>query len=151
LSQGLKALMTNLNDVVFLREKVCPYCKDGFKAHYRSKNRQKTCGKLDCKKHHRKNYQRNYRILNKDSEIEYQTKRKSKLSKDYWKVWRLKNPNYVLKNRARSKLIKRLLKNGLQRKLDIVQVAESNVIFPLFCEFATRHRCLILESVGKYL
>jgi hypothetical protein len=141
--------MTNLNDVVFEKDKACPYCNERFKAHSRLKERQKTCGKLNCKKQHRKNYKRKYRKLNKESELEYQIKRKQKLPKDYWKLWREKNPKYVLKNRARSKLRKKLLKQGLQRKLDIVQVVESSTVFSSFCEFATRHRCLVLESVGK--
>ena len=141
--------MANLNDLVFVRVKVCPYCKDAFKAHHRLKERQKTCGKLACKKQHRKYYQRKYRKLNKESELEYQLKRKQKLPKNFWKVWRSKNQKYVLRNRARSNLRKKLLKHGLQRKLDIVQVTESKEYFSNFCEFATRHRCLVMESLDK--
>ena len=129
--------------------KVCPSCRKKFKANHRLKDRQKTCGEGHCRQKHRSRYQRRWRRNNRSIEREYQQKRKENSPKDYWKEYRRLHPIYVCRNRAFARLRKRLLREGLQRKLDIVQVIENPSKIVAIKEFATRHRSLVLDLKGS--
>mgnify|MGYP001597113402 FL=1 len=132
-----------------LRTSKCPYCLNHFKPSFRLKGRQKTCGAEACRRRHRSRYQRRWRKINSSVEAEYQAKRKLNREKDFWKGFRRTHPEYEKRNRYFARLRKGLRREGLQRKLDIVQVVESPNKLVGFAEFATRHRSFILEFVGS--
>lgn len=123
----------------------CLNCKKVFRPNARLKIRQKTCGRPECRRDHRAAYQRRYRKENPELEREYREKRRQWLSPDFWKNYRQAHPESTKRNRTQSKLRARLKREGLQRKLDIVQVIDPPGIFDRYCEFATRHRSLIEE------
>jgi transposase len=129
-------------------ERVCLGCQNKFKPNHKLKGRQKTCGKQECRRKHRCFYQRRWRKLNQSVEQEYQAKRKSGREKDFWKEYRRLHPEYECRNRKLSRLRKRLKREGLQRKLDIVQVIENAKKLHSLNEFATRHRSFVLELNG---
>ena len=132
-----------------LRSSKCLYCLNHFKPSVRLKDRQKTCGAETCVRRHRCRYQRHWRKLNSSVEAEYRAKRKVGREKDFWKKFRKPPPEYEKRNRFFTKLRKRLRREGLQRKLDIVQAVEFPSKLIDFTGFATRHRSIILESVGS--
>jgi hypothetical protein len=123
--------------------RICPECRGLFKPNFRLRERQRTCGKGDCRRLHRKKYQRRWRKLNRAVEQEYEAKRKACRKKDYWKGYRLNHPEYTDRNRVLSRLRKKLKREGLQRKLDIVQVIENPEKLLHMSEFATRHRSIV--------
>ena len=132
-----------------LRSRKCPYCLIHFKPNFRLKDRQRTCGAETCRRKHRCGYQRRWRNLNPAIEGEYRAKRAGGLEKDFWKEFRLTHPEYEKRNRFFTNLRKKLRCKGLQRKLDILQAVESPNKLLDFTEFATRHRSIILESIGS--
>jgi hypothetical protein len=81
--------------------------------------------------------------------MEYEVKRKLNREKDFWKKYRRSHFESEKRNRFLTKLRKRLKREGLQRKLDIVQAVEFPDKLVDFSEFATRHRSIILESLGS--
>lgn len=127
----------------------CQCCKNYFKPSPRLGGRQKTCGNRVCRKKHRSFYQRRWRKLNKVIDLEYESKRKGGRPKDFWKKYRKHHPEYEMRNRFLTKLRKRLKKEGLQRKLDIVQAIEMPNKLIDFSEFATRHRSIIQDALGS--
>lgn len=133
----------------------CEICRIRFHPNPRLGKRQKTCGEQKCQKAHRARYRRQYRKANRKIDWEYQAKRKDNRPPDYWKKYRDEHPDYVIRNRAASRLRRRLAKQGLQRQLDIVQVIEFPKRFETFRRFATSHRSLLQEcfviapAIGK--
>jgi hypothetical protein len=110
------------------------------------KLRQKTCGSSACRLKHRARYQRRYRRQNPELEKECREKVKDRRGPGFWKHYRRNHPSATDRNRLLSKLRKRLLRAGLQRKLDIVQVFDPPGYFDLFQQFATSHRSLLDAS-----
>ena len=127
----------------------CYYCGNWFHPSPRLGKRQKTCGKDSCRKAHRARYRRVYRIQNPKEEREIQEKRKKDRPVDFWKQYRSTHPIYTSRNRANSKLRKRLAKVGLQRQLDIVQLIDPPAKLELVVGFATSHRYLLEQCLGK--
>ncbi len=126
----------------------CLECKKIFRPNARLKSRQRTCGQPTCRLQSRARYQKEYRRLNPQLELEYREKRKNQHSPDFWKNYRSTHPVSTKRNRDASRLRKRLKRDGLQRKLDIVQVIDPPGYFDRYHGFATRHRWLIKEVAG---
>lgn len=127
----------------------CGYCGQKFQPHPRLGDRQKTCGREPCRKTHHANYRRRYRAKNVQAEQDIQKKRKEERSPDFWKRYRREHPASTARNRANSRLHKQLIKAGLQRQLDIVQLIEPSGQLNQITEFATYNRSLLEECLGK--
>ena len=128
----------------------CPECKSWFRPCPRLKLRQKTCGSSACRLKHRARYQRRYRRQNPKAEEECRAKIKERRGPGFWKQYRSSHPQETERNRLQTKLRNQLLRAGLQRKLDIVQVFNPPGYFDLFQGFATSHRSLVEASQAKY-
>lgn len=126
----------------------CLKCKKIFRPNPRLKARQKICGAMSCRREVRTEYQRKYREKNPELEREYREKRRQSRVPDFWKNYRQVHPASTKRNRDSSRLRARLRREGLQRKLDIVQVIDSPWLFDSFHGFAMRHRSLIEEVAG---
>lgn len=127
----------------------CLVCNKIFIPHPRTQKIQKTCGDLSCRKKHRALYRRRYRKLNVEAEKAYQQKIKENRSKDFWKDYRKAHPEYAEHNRLQSRLRKRLRKSGLQRQLDIFQVARNTGLFSIVEQFAMSNRWELEEIQAK--
>ena len=130
-------------------QRQCDSCKSRFHPHPRLGTRQKTCGKASCRKQHRAGYRRQYRILNPQANQEYESKRRSLRAPDFWPKYRETHPAYAQRNRAQSRLRKKLKKCGLQRQLDIVQLVDPPEKLDQVVRFATSHRSLLRECRGR--
>lgn len=126
----------------------CLECRKIFRPNARLKLRQKTCGEMACRRKARTRYQQKYRRINPGLEREYSEKRRRARSPEFWRHYRRDHPMSTRRNREAAKLRARLMREGLQRKLDIVEVIDPPGYFELFHEFATRHRSLIEELIG---
>lgn len=127
----------------------CVICAVSFRASPRLQTRQKTCGKACCVRSHRAAYRRQYRKSSQEAELGYQQKRKASQGVDYWKQYRDAHPVSTARNRANSRLRKLLLKSGLQRQLDIVQLIDPIEKLDVVVGFATSHRSLLEECLCK--
>ena len=121
----------------------CLECKKLFLSHPRLKGRQKTCTESACQRAYRARYRRQYRRENFQAEKDCQEKVKSWRPPGFWKSYRQSHPKSSDRNRAQTRLRKKLGREGLQRQLDIVQVIDPPGYFALFEGFATSHRSLI--------
>lgn len=130
-------------------QRQCVSCGTRFRPHPRLGTRQKTCGKEACQQRHRAGYRRRYRIENPQVEQEYEQKRRSSRSPDFWKNYRKSHPAYTSRNRAQARLRKELAKAGLQRQLDIVQLIDPPEKLATVLGFATSHRSLLEECRCK--
>jgi len=128
-------------------QRQCVSCEIQFTPHHRLGSRQKTCGKDSCSRKHRAGYRRKYRskIENSQSEQEYEEKRRKDRPSGFWKAYRKAHPAYANRNRAQSRLRKKLKKVGLQRQLDIVQLFDPPEKLGTLVEFATSHRSLLQQ------
>lgn len=127
----------------------CSFCKNKFIPNVRLRERQKTCGLESCRRAHRSQFQRRWRKINYVIETEYQTKRSECRGRNFWKEFRKSHPESTNRNRILTKLRKSLKREGLQRKLDIMQVVEDAGKIITFGEFATRHRSILLRCVSR--
>lgn len=107
------------------KKHVCPFCGKSFIPHVRVGNRQKTCADLLCRKENHARYLRKWRRNNPEAEKQNRKKRTEIMGQDYWKKWRSRHPDYVLRNKILSKKRIRKLRRCLQRKRDIWQLIES--------------------------
>lgn len=123
----------------------CSICLDKIRTNPRLGDRQKTCGKTCCKKAHRAQYRREYRRANADAEKEYRSKRGA----DYWREYRSSHPEYVRRNRLRSRIAQRVRRSGLQRQLDILELVEFPDKISVVVEFATSTRSLWEAEICK--
>ena len=121
----------------------CFECKKHFLPSPRLKSRQRTCTERSCQLSYRARYRRQYRRKNSGAEEGYREKSQSNRPPDFWKKYRVAHPRGSERNRLHAKLRKRLRRAGLQRQLDIVQVADPAGYFTLFQGFATSHRSLL--------
>jgi hypothetical protein len=121
----------------------CSHCKSWFCPSPRLKQRQKTCGKAICQRAYRASYRRQYRRKNPGPDREYEVKATTSRPKIFWKNYRKEHPASTQRNRDAARLRKRLLRAGLQRQLDIVQVIDPPGYFDDFHRFATSHRSLL--------
>jgi hypothetical protein len=129
----------------FSRHAQCIHCKKLFRSNPRLGVRQKTCGGESCRRKHRSGYQRNYRRENPDVEKEIRIKIRAKRIPDFWKQYREHHPKSAERNRRLTGLRMKLLRSGLQRKLDILQVFDPPGYFDKFSMFATEQRSLLDE------
>ena len=127
----------------------CVGCRTLFTPNPRVGDRQKTCGKSICRKTHRAAFRRAYRKKNIQSERDIEKKRKESRGPDFWKNYRRDHPESTARNQANSMLKKRLLKAGLQRQLDIVQLVDPPEKLNSLTEFATSHRWLLCKCLLK--
>ena len=116
----------------------CECCHIEFSPSPRLGARQKTCGAILCKKHHRAKYRRHYRKENAAIEKEYRSKRPT----GYWREYRSGHPNYVNKNRFMNRMAQRVRRAGLQRQLDILELVEFPSKISVVVGFATSTRSL---------
>lgn len=82
-------------------------------------------------------------------EQESRRKIKAKRPAGFWKAYRQAHKESSERNREMTRLRIQLLRSGLQRQLDIVQVYDPPEYFVLFQGFATSHRCLIEKCRAK--
>jgi len=113
--------------------------------------RQKICGSTHCQKKYRASYQRKYRKVPENAQVEreYETERKMVRGSEFWNAYREAHPESTQRNRANSRLKKSLIRKGLQRKLDIVQLFVPIDQSEPLIEFATLHRSLLEECARK--
>jgi hypothetical protein len=130
-------------------QRQCDCCREGFTPNPRLWARQRTCGKASCLKVHRAAYRRQYRSENHQAEQDIQKKRRESRPRDHWKNYRRDHPVASARNRANSRLRKRLEKAGLQRQLDIVQLVDPPEKLDVMYRFATSHRSLLGECLRK--
>ena len=121
----------------------CCECRKSFLPNPRLKERQKTCIERACQLKHRARYRKRYRQKNSAPEREYADKAQAARPAGYWKDYRKNHARSSERNRLHTKLRKRLRQAGLQRQLDIAQVADPAGYFNLFLGFATSHRSLL--------
>lgn len=126
----------------------CSQCKTAFRPHPRLRERQRTCGRENCRRQHRARYQRKYRQANPQLEVDARAKTKASRPPDFWKAFRENHEASSARNRRMTLIRMRLLRQGLQRKLDIVQVLVPPGLFQRFETFATEHRSLLLSLVA---
>lgn len=130
------------------QEKRCVWCGAWFVPSPRLKGRQKTCGSADCKR--RQNLLAQRRWKRRNLEICRQSQRDWQSVRDdgYWKLWRERHPDYVIRNRILTRLRKVLFRRelGLQRKLDILQLFEKQVKFKRFCSLQSKLDRLFIRS-----
>jgi len=100
-----------------MKRKKCPYCKSSFMPHPRVGNRQKTCGKPDCRKRLKAKNNKRWREENPDYFRNDYQRVKTWLDEhpDYLKTFRENNPDYVKKNRE----AQRIRDRGKKIRLDI--------------------------------
>jgi len=127
----------------------CDCCHERFLPSLRLRDRQKTCGKATCRKSYGAAYRRRYRNVNLQAEQDIQKKRRESRPRDYWKKYRQDRPIATARNRANSRLRKKLIKAGLQRQLDIVQLFDPPGKLDALVRFATSHRSLLDECLRK--
>lgn len=130
-------------------QRPCVCCRAKFRPHSRLGARQKTCGKPACRKAHRAAYRRHYRKENPQAEEDIQKKRKDARPANFWQNYRRDHLTATARNRANSRLRKRLAKVGLQRQLDIVQLIDPPSKLVALVEFATSHRSLLEDCALK--
>jgi hypothetical protein len=127
----------------------CSGCSELFLPSPRLKARQKTCGATACRKGHRARYRRSYRKKNTDAEAGYREKAKAAKVPSFWKEYREAHRESAERNRKQTLIRKRLKHNGLQRQLDIAQVFVPEGYFEQYQGFATSHRSIIEEHLGR--
>jgi hypothetical protein len=86
-------------------------------------------------------------MKNPEAALGYQQKHKK--PSGYWPRYRDAHPKSTQRNREQTRLRAHLKRQGLQRNLDIAQVAENPSKGKAFLGFAKIHRCLIAEAFGK--
>jgi hypothetical protein len=132
-----------LSGILNTRGLRCSECKNFFRPSPRLKSRQKTCAVRACQLKHRARYRKQYRCKNPGPDREYQEKTKANRTAQFWKEYRASHPRSSERNRMLARLRKKLLRVGLQRQLDIVQVLDPPGYFELFAGFAMSHRSLV--------
>jgi len=88
-------------------------------------------------------------MQNPKAEQEIEQKRRDARPPDFWKAYRQSRPVATARNRANSRLRKKLSKAGLQRQLDMVQLIDPPEKLEAVVEFATSHRSLLFECLRK--
>lgn len=127
----------------------CVSCKKKFHPNPRLGKRQKTCGDESCGQKQRAKYRNQYRKTNEEAERGYEAKRRAARGKNYWQRYRAEHPESTARNRAGSRLRRKLQKAGLQRQLDIVQLIDPIETLAVVVGFATSHRSLLEECLCK--
>jgi len=127
----------------------CVCCKKSFKPNPRLGQRQKTCGDSKCRLFQRARYRRRYRDDNSEAEAGYRNKQKEFREPGFWKAYRETHPESTERNRANSRLRKKLKKAGLQRQLDIAQLVDPPGNLEAVVEFATSHQSLLRKCLSK--
>lgn len=127
----------------------CRVCKKPFIPHPRLSLRQKTCRETKCQLSHRAQYQRNYRQENRQAAEDCQSKQRATRGSLFWKSYRQTHPESTERNRANSRLRKRLKKAGLQRQLDIVELIDPIDNLNAVVEFATSHGSLLRKCLPR--
>lgn len=122
----------------------CPWCQTSFLPHVRLGHRQKCCGSPKCKAHQKKQSHLNwktknlhiYRANQKDWQLAHPK---------YWQKYRASHPTYTTRNREQSRLRKAfsLKKTGLQKRIDILQLADNKAFLWNVRRFAKSPRSLI--------
>jgi hypothetical protein len=112
-------------------------------------DRQRTCGQEVCKRAYRAAFRREYRKKNPKAEQDIEKKRRDARPADFWNAYRQAHPIATARNRANSRLRKKLSKAGLQRQLDIVQLIDPPSKLEAVIGFATSHRSLLFECLCK--
>lgn len=127
-----------------MRKKACcPWCSDSFTPHPRLGSRQKCCGQPDCTKKQKNQSHQTWKQKNREDYLQGQ-KDWRKAHPDYWHTYRLAHPEYTDRNRTQSKVRKALsvAKIGLQKRIDILQVTEKQLVLWSLPRFAKQSRSL---------
>ncbi len=120
------------------KKRRCIWCGCEFIFNPKLKERQKTCGSEECKRRQNLLAQRRWKrrnpIVYRQGQDDWR-KRQKEENKGYWKDWRGRHSEYVVRNRVLTRLRRSLFrrKTGLQRKLDILQPFEKQVKFRRYC------------------
>ena len=118
----------------------CYWCPVLFFPKHQLKERQRSCGSDNCKRKQNLFCQKNWK--NKNREVYFENQKDwRKDHPDYWRNYRKKNPKYVRENRDQSR-IRKALKSGLQKKLDILEVTEKTMEYWNLPRFAKQTRSL---------
>ena len=125
-----------------MREKKCCWCPKFFDPDVRLKERQRSCGSAECKRKQKLSSHRHWKKNNRQTYLENQ-RDWQKNHPDYWKEYRKKNVKYAERNRVQSRIRKRLLKLGLQKRIDILEVTEKTMEYWNLPQFAKHPRSLV--------
>lgn len=124
------------------RKKRCCWCLKWFDSHVRLKERQKTCGSSTCKR--QQNLSNQKRWKRKEYKVYHQNQQDWHESHPhYWKEYRKKNKGYAERNRIQSRIRKSYSKLSLQKKLNILEVADKSMEYWYLGRFAKQTRSLI--------
>lgn len=124
-----------------MRKKQCKWCQKQFSPHPRLKDRQKSCGSNDCKRKQKRLSQRN---LQSRDRAAYQLAQRDWRAKNpnYWKTYRKEHPDYTQRNRVQSKLRWQQAQLTLQKRIDILQLAENTIKYWNLLCFAKQPRSI---------
>ena len=125
-----------------MRNRKCPWCQGWFAPHLRLGDRQRSCGLSECKRKQNLSCQKLWKERNKgvhrDSQRDW-----IKSHPGYWKNYRQNNPDYAQRNRKQSRIRRQVLRLGLQKKLDILEVTENTLEYWDLSWFAKQTRSLV--------
>jgi len=125
------------------KKKRCCWCKTDFVVCPRLGDRQKSCGEPDCK---RKQKILSHQIWKKKWKKVYHKNQEDwrRNNPGYWRTYRIQNTAYALKNRHQSRIRKKFSfqKTGLQKRIDILQIAGNQTEFWNLPRFAKSPRSL---------
>ena len=133
---------------------ICPWCLQTFTPHPRLGKRQRCCGRADCKQKQKNLSHKEWKLNHSDIYLANQ-KDWHVAHPDYWQGYRLTHPEYTQRNRDQTRARKALslATTGLQKRIDILQLAEVKDLFwdiprfvksprsltPLLYAYASRH------------
>lgn len=104
-------------------QKCCLWCEKIFISHPRQQDRQKACFDPKCQNQQK---QFSHKIW-KQKNLKTFKKNQKDWQKDhpgYWRAYRASHPEYTDRNRKQSRIHKSFVKNGLQKRIDILQLSK---------------------------
>lgn len=125
------------------KKKRCLWCQRVFIPHPRLKDRQKSCGDPECKRKQKHLSQQLWMAKEREAYVQNQRDWR-KNNPDYWQEYRSGHPEYVVRNRNRSRVRKSLRRVGLQKRIDILQLSEKQMEFWSLGRFAKSTRSIFL-------
>lgn len=80
----------------------CPFCRRWYHPHPRLKQRQKTCGRPECRRQQKQKSNQQWRAKNPDYFCDTYAHQKEKYGTraDYMRLYRQQHPDYVRRNAA---------------------------------------------------
>lgn len=123
------------------RQRRCTWCPVWFVPSPRLKDRQRSCGRSDCKR--RQKLFSHGRWKQRERELYRQGQRDWRTAHPgYWKTYRETHLIYVQRNRLQSRVRWSLAQQTLQKRIDILELTEITPEYWNFPRFAKQPRSL---------